>query len=245
MCPGSRGIVASNNLFEPFNTLATPCGRTLSNARITECHNAAGESLSSHPNSDHSHFSHQFGAKPCTVKEAIGKLPKVVAGQAHKSDSLHRASKLSAINKRRISASLQSGTWRDWPDDLILPCHRRATGEGYPSVYGRMAWSDRSPTITTLAYNYGSGRFGHPTQDRAITLREAALLQAFPGKYSFVRPNERLNIRIVGRLIGNAVPVVLARVIGRSIIGHLASLQSNGGANSTSRPERRHVSKRR
>jgi DNA (cytosine-5)-methyltransferase 1 len=187
----------------------------------------------------------QFGAKRGTVKDAIGKLPKVVAGQAHRSDSLHRASKLSVINKKRISASRQLGTWRDWPDDLILPCHRKATGEGYPSIYGRMAWSNQSPTITTLAYNYGSGRFGHPTQDRAITLREAALLQTFPRKYSFIRPNDRLNVRIVGRLIGNAVPVVLARVIGRSIIAHVESLKSRRRANSSSQPERRHVSKRR
>jgi DNA (cytosine-5)-methyltransferase 1 len=187
----------------------------------------------------------RFGAKSETVKNAIANLPKVRAGQTHRLDSLHRASKLSEMNRKRISASRQSGTWRDWSDDLVLPCHRKTTGDGYQSVYGRMSWDDQSPTITTLAYNYGSGRFGHPTQDRAITLREAALLQTFPRRYSFVKPNEQLNVRIVGRLIGNAVPVALARVIGRSIVTHLNSLNAKRKARLASQPARRRPSKRR
>lgn len=163
----------------------------------------------------------QFGAKSLSVRDVISKLPKIRAGQIHKHDPLHRAPALSPANMKRIVASRQAGTWRDWPKQLVLPCHKKASGSGFPSIYGRMAWNDKAPTITTLAYNYGSGRFGHPTQNRAISLREAALLQTFPLRYAFVRPNDNVNIRVLGRLIGNAVPVTLARVIGRSISLHL------------------------
>ncbi len=169
----------------------------------------------------------EFGAKKKTVRHAIERLPPVRDGQTHKSDPLHRAAALSADNMKRMLASRPGGTWREWPKRLILPCHRRASGAGYPSIYGRMIWDEQSPTITTLAYNYGSGRFGHPSQHRAITLREAALLQTFPRKYSFLRGGEKANVRDLGRLIGNAVPVALARVIGRSICVHVQSHKSN------------------
>jgi DNA (cytosine-5)-methyltransferase 1 len=165
----------------------------------------------------------QFGGTDLSVKDAIATLPRIKAGQAHRSDRLHRSSQLSSDNMKRIKASRQAGTWKDWPKHLVLPCHKKETGSGYPSIYGRMAWNDKAPTITTLAYNYGSGRFGHPVQDRAISLREAALLQTFPHKYSFVRPNDEVNVRELGRLIGNAVPVTLARVIGRTISQHIES----------------------
>jgi DNA (cytosine-5)-methyltransferase 1 len=168
----------------------------------------------------------EYRAKKKTVKQTIARLPYVSAGEFHKSDPLHRASTLSETNRRRIQASKPGGTWREWPKQLILPCHRKATGAGYPSIYGRMEWDSQSPTITTLAYNYGSGRFGHPTQDRAITLREAALLQTFPRKYTFSDPKNNVNVRIIGRLIGNAVPVTLARVIGRSIVNHTKSTRA-------------------
>lgn len=177
----------------------------------------------------------EYGAKSHTVRHAIGKLPRVAAGKTHKYDSLHRASALSQENEKRILASRPGGTWRDWPKQLILPCHRKASGAGDPSIYGRMEWDTQSPTITTLAYNYGSGRFGHPTQNRAMTLREAALLQTFPRKYSFIRPYDQANVRVLGRLIGNAVPVALARVIGRSIYQHVKSLSRKDGASSPAR----------
>jgi DNA (cytosine-5)-methyltransferase 1 len=187
-----------------------------------ECHSGVGGWSCLHPSSVLSLIGpKQFGGNDFTVKDAIGMLPKIRAGQMHRSDPIHRASALSASNMKRIKASRPAGTWRDWPKHLVLPCHRKASGSGYPSVYGRMAWDDKAPTITTLAYNYGSGRFGHPNQDRAISLREAAILQTFPRRYAFVEPKSDVNVRVLGRLIGNAVPVTLARVIGRSISAHL------------------------
>jgi DNA (cytosine-5)-methyltransferase 1 len=85
-----------------------------------------------------------------------------------------------------------------------------------------MEWDKPSPTITTLAHNFGAGRFGHPEQNRSITLREAALLQGFPAEYKLVRPNERVNMSRVGRLIGNAVPPPIAAEVGRAVVNHVA-----------------------
>src|SRR5690606_16564301 len=91
----------------------------------------------------------------------------------------------------------------------------------YPAVYGRMEWDKPAPTITTQCYNYGSGRFGHPEQDRAISLREAAILQGFPRSYEFVEPGRAVESTTAGRLIGNAVPVELGRAIAKSIFRHV------------------------
>ena len=78
-----------------------------------------------------------------------------------------------------------------------------------------------APTITTQCFGFGNGRFGHPEQNRAISLREAAILQTFPRSYQFLDSGERAKFHILGRLIGNAVPVRLGEVVGRSIIAHL------------------------
>lgn len=153
-----------------------------------------------------------------TVREAIGKLPPVKAGDAYEGDPLQTASALSELNLRRIKASTQNGTWRDWPEDLRLDCHKKASGQTYPSVYGRMAWDETSPTITTQFYMYGTGRFGHPEQDRAITLREGAVLQSFPKGYVFTRPGEKISRKAIARHIGNAVPPKLGEAVGKSII---------------------------
>ncbi len=161
-----------------------------------------------------------FG-KHSTVADAIGGLPSLKAGAADQRDPLHVASALSEINLRRVRASRPGGTWRDWPEDLRAECHQRSSGRGYGSVYGRMRWDETAPTITTQFYGFGSGRFGHPEQDRALSLREGALLQTFPREYRFLAPGTEVEIAPLGRLIGNAVPVELARAIARSIHQHL------------------------
>ena len=84
-----------------------------------------------------------------------------------------------------------------------------------------MAWDVPSPTMTTQCYGFGNGRFGHPQQDRAISLREAAMLQSFDRDYAFLADDQRLNFGGIGRLIGNAVPVRLGEVIGESIVQHV------------------------
>jgi DNA (cytosine-5)-methyltransferase 1 len=158
---------------------------------------------------------------PPTVRQAIGHLPPVAAGECHEDDPLHCARNLSPLNRERIRASTPGGTWRQWPAELRAACHERDTGQKYASVYGRMNWDAPAPTITTECHQYGSGRFGHPSQDRAITLREAALLQSFPGDYPFMAPERRVSFVSMGRLIGNAVPPGLGRAIGLSITAHL------------------------
>jgi DNA (cytosine-5)-methyltransferase 1 len=158
-----------------------------------------------------------------TVRKAIAHLPPLAAGQADKIDRLHSACKLSATNLRRIRASTPGGTWRDWHPALVAKCHRRESGGTYPSVYGRMEWDLPSPTITTQSFGYGNGRFGHPEQDRAITLREAAILQTFPGSYEFVSDGAPVRYSVLGRLIGNAVPVRIAEVIAESLTEHSKS----------------------
>ncbi|MNC62216.1 putative BsuMI modification methylase subunit YdiO [compost metagenome] len=85
-----------------------------------------------------------------------------------------------------------------------------------------MSWNESAPTLTTQFYGFGNGRFGHPEQDRAISLREGAILQGFPADYSFVPEGEQIRFGALGRMIGNAVPVTLGKVIGRSILQHLA-----------------------
>ena len=101
-------------------------------------------------------------------------------------------------------------------------CHLKKTGRSFRSVYGRMKWTEPSPTITTQFFKFGTGRFGHPEQDRALSLREGAILQTFPKRYRFVRRGGRdLVLKHLGRLIGNAVPVKLGEAIGRSILAHL------------------------
>jgi DNA (cytosine-5)-methyltransferase 1 len=160
------------------------------------------------------------GGEKATVRKAIEHLPKLKAGKADPNDTLHAACKLSELNLRRIRASKPGGTWRDWQASLVAKCHQKSSGETYPSVYGRMEWDEPAPTITTQCFGYGNGRFGHPKQDRAITLREAAILQTFPDNYKFLPKDERVRYSVLGRLIGNAVPVRLGEVIAESLIRH-------------------------
>lgn len=156
-----------------------------------------------------------------TVRDAIGDLPPLVAGSTDPNDIMHSATQLSKTNLNRIRQSVPGGTWRDWDESLQLKCHKKSTGRTYPSVYGRMSWDAPSPTITTQFYGYGNGRFGHPDQDRALSLREGAILQSFPRDYKFIQSTEILNKHQLGIQIGNAVPVRLGEAIGKSILDHI------------------------
>ena len=160
-------------------------------------------------------------SKQRTVRQVLSTLPTLAAGEGDSEDPLHRSSKLSPLNLRRIQHSKPGGTWRDWPSKLVAACHEEETGSTYPSVYGRMEWDEPSPTITTQFFGFGNGRFGHPKQDRALSLREGAILQSFPKSYQFVESGGEYCFKTIGRLIGNAVPVRLGEIIGRTIRLHL------------------------
>ncbi|PHS08635.1 MAG: DNA (cytosine-5-)-methyltransferase [Blastopirellula sp.] len=164
-------------------------------------------------------------SKRRTVRQTISGLPPLKSGEQHPSDSLHVASQLSEMNLRRIQATPHDGgCHRDWPDELVLECHRKESGKGYHSIYGRMWWDKPAPTMTTLCTGIGNGRFGHPEQDRSISLREAALIQSFPRGYDFWPQEEVLNRGAVSRMIGNAVPPKLAKAIGDAIIDHVMTV---------------------
>ncbi len=161
-----------------------------------------------------------------TVKDAIGHLPPVQDGVPHPEDNIHVARKLTPLNKKRIQASKQGGSWQDWNESLWLECHKKDSGKNFKSVYGRMKWNDVAPTMTTYCIGLSNGRFGHPEQDRAITLREAALIQSFPENYKFIDPEKEVSNNTIARQIGNAVPVGLGVVVARSIKNHIKQLES-------------------
>ena len=159
-----------------------------------------------------------------TVQDTIGTLEVLAVGEVSALDPLHRTSTLSDINIKRIRQSKPGGTWMDWDEGLRSPCHKKDSGRSYSGVYARMSWDSLAPTMTTQFYSYGTGRFGHPEQDRALSLREGALLQTFPEDYDFIDPELPFSIKRIGMHIGNAVPVRLGYIIGKSISEHIRGL---------------------
>lgn len=156
-----------------------------------------------------------------TVKDAIGHLPPLEAGQGCPTDALHRCRALSPLNLQRLKSTPYGGSWKDWPADLMLECHKKESGKSFGSVYGRMVWEEPSPTMTTLCTGIGNGRFGHPVQNRAISAREAALFQTFPITYKFFPNEHEVSLTKASRYIGNAVPPRLGEIIANSIMLHL------------------------
>ena len=158
-----------------------------------------------------------------TVKDAIGHLPPLEAGQGCPTDALHRCRALSPLNLQRLKSTPYGGSWKDWPADLMLECHKKESGKSFGSVYGRMVWEEPSPTMTTLCTGIGNGRFGHPVQNRAISAREAALFQTFPITYKFFPNEHEVSLTKASRYIGNAVPPKLGEAIAQSIKNHIES----------------------
>lgn len=158
-----------------------------------------------------------------TVRETIGHLPSLLSGASDPLDPLHRSIALTPINMRRIQATPYGGSWHDWPDELVLDCHKKVGGKTYGSVYGRMEWDKPAPTMTTQCTGLGNGRFGHPEQHRAISAREAALIQTFPQSYKFFPDEQQVSITKASRYIGNAVPPKLGEILAKSIINHIVN----------------------
>lgn len=163
------------------------------------------------------------GCPHSTVREWIGSLPPITAGQRESGISSHRSMTLSDLNLERIRATPEGGDRRDWPDRLWPDCHRDGF-KGHTDVYGRLSWDRPAPALTTRCISYSNGRFGHPTQDRALSAREAARLQTFPTSFEFAG-----SLTSQARQIGNAVPVVLARHFGRHLVKHVAQTRRAAG----------------
>lgn len=140
-----------------------------------------------------------------TVFDAIGALPPLRAGEGDASDKLHKARDHQPIVLERLRhIPMNGGSRSSLPPKLQLACHKSTDNNSFPDVYGRMRWNDVAPTLTTGCTDVTKGRFAHPEQDRAITLREAAILQGFPKDYKFAG-----NSSTVATQIGNAVPLGL------------------------------------
>ncbi|MCK4504802.1 MAG: DNA cytosine methyltransferase [Candidatus Aegiribacteria sp.] len=146
-----------------------------------------------------------------TVREAIGDLASLSSGEASSVDGLHFARKHRSIALQRFRHIAKDGGSRfDLPLELELECHKHH--RGHPDVYGRMSWNEVAPTLTSGCTDATRGRFVHPEDDRAITLREAARLQTFPDHYIFEG-----NPQDIATQIGNAVPVDFVRVFGKTM----------------------------
>lgn len=142
-----------------------------------------------------------------TVRDWIGNIPPIEAGESHPTLRDHVSAKLSALNLKRIKATPEGKGREFWPKELLLECHKNHTG--HSDVYGRLAWDKPASGLTTRCISYSNGRFGHPEQHRAISVREAALLQTFPLDYIFIG-----SMLSKAKQIGNAVPPKMAESIG-------------------------------
>lgn len=150
-----------------------------------------------------------------TIREWIEDLPPIEAGQDHPQIPNHRAANLSPLNIERIVSTPEGGDWRDWPEHLRLDC--RPDGyTGYTDVYGRMWWDKPATGLTTRCISLSNGRFGHPVQNRAISVREAACIQTFPIDFHFMG-----NLNSMAKQIGNAVPPLLAQRFGENFTRYL------------------------
>lgn len=157
--------------------------------------------------------------KKKTVRDVIGEhngFPKVSQGHKDSSDFLHTVAGLKQINLDRLSVTPKNGGTRLAyvnNEELAPPCHKGKT-DGFKDIYGRMWWDKPAPTITTKFFSISNGRFAHPEEDRAISLREGATLQSFPKHYKF----KTTSIAKTARMIGNAVPPKYAKAIAKAII---------------------------
>lgn len=157
------------------------------------------------------HLAKELGLSPwCTVGDTFDGLEVLAAGQQSESDPLHKARKHTPLNLERLQhIPLNGGSRNSLPEHLQLACHKSLI-DGYHDVYGRMDASRPANTLTTGCTNITRGRFAHPTEDRAITPREAARLQTFPDTYRFSGGYDQISSQI-----GNAVPVLLAEALAR------------------------------
>lgn len=154
------------------------------------------------------------------VSDWIGQMngfPSIPAGHRDPTEAMHTCAQLSDKNLRRIQMTPHSGgdrlAWATDPE-LQIPAYE-GRDDIFRDVYGRMRWNTPAPTITTKFHSLSNGRFGHPDEDRALSLREGATLQTFPQNYRFYG-----NMGDIARQIGNAVPPLLGRHIGSVIQAH-------------------------
>lgn len=160
------------------------------------------------------------GKKPVlrdAIGESKGQIP-IEAGHTQMDELFHSACKLSPINLRRIKATPKDGGNRlAWKANPELQVNAYVGKDNcFRDVYARLYWDKPAPTITTKFISYSNGRFGHPEQDRALSVREGAALQSFPKNFKIISNS----IVDAARIVGNAVPPKLAQALGKSMIGN-------------------------
>jgi len=147
-----------------------------------------------------------------TVRDTISKYPNLKPGKKDKNVFNHECRNLSELNKKRMKFIKKDGGSRtNLPKEFTLKCHIGHNGHG--DVYGRMKWGEVSPTLTCKCTSISNGRFGHPSQDRGISVREAAAIQTFPDKYAFYG-----SLTDSTKWVGNAVPVKFTKIFGEYFI---------------------------
>jgi len=151
-----------------------------------------------------------------TVEDTISRFHKLRAGQKSKTIPNHQTAGMAEITLERLSHTPEGGDRRNWPEHLLLECHKKHTGHN--DVYGRLSWKKPSVTLTTKCTSISNGRFGHPSQKRALSVREAAALQSFPDDFIFEG-----SLQDTAKQVGNAVPVDFSCALGRQIVEHYTS----------------------
>ena len=157
-----------------------------------------------------------------TVGDAIRGLDPIQVGSEHPTILNHKCANLSDWNKKRIAITNKDGGSRtDWPFKYWLKCHLNEDGTPknvHTDVYGRMWWDKPAPTLTTKFNSITTGRYGHPEQNRAISLREGAILQSFPKDYNFYG-----SMQNIAKQVGNAVPPRMAEAFGKYFLNSISS----------------------
>lgn len=166
---------------------------------------------------DHEIFPERSKNKKLTVADSIGEkngFQKVKAGFKDNTEFNHSVAGLTEKNLLRIKKTKKNGgSWLDWACDKDLK-RKKYRGNGFVDNYGRMCWDKPSPTITTKFLSISNGRFAHPEENRAISIREGATLQTFPKTYIFYTKG----MIDAAKIIGNAVPPEFAKLLGKTIV---------------------------
>lgn len=173
------------------------------------------------PETTHSQGGKNGKKRWVTVREAFKGLPKISAGERYSDDKLknHYCANLSPINIERMRIiRANGGTRTSLPEELVLRCHKKYNG--HADVYGIMDPNSPAPTLTGGCLSYSKGRFGHPFEDRAISVREAARIQTFPDDYIFGESLTKAALEI-----GNAVPIKLVEASATAIMDIIKALK--------------------
>ena len=156
-----------------------------------------------------------------TLRDTISKYPKLEAGETCQVVKNHSCASLQEITLNRLKHTPEGGDRRQWPEEIMLKCHKNHLG--HTDVYGRLRWDKPSVTLTTKCISISNGRFGHPDQDRALSVREAAALQTFDDNFIFIGSTSS-----AGKQVGNAVPVKFAEALGDAVVLHSQKRDANG-----------------